>query len=99
MEVDPAEAVPAVGPSPDPLLAQYGSDRPPVELLPGVSLSPIVNACWLPKDAKVTHQPGKSALVAHVMMRLLFDMASSQGFFRVLGFQRYPDGAEETIEP
>lgn len=45
--------VPA-GPAPDPVLEElYGSKRPPVELLPGVPLSPIVNSCLLPKDAKV----------------------------------------------
>lgn len=41
-------------PAADPLLAQlYGSERPPVELLPGVALSPLVSTCWLPKAAKV----------------------------------------------
>jgi hypothetical protein len=40
--------------SPDQTLAQlYKSARPPVELVPGVSLSPIVNGAWLPKEAKV----------------------------------------------
>ncbi|GFR49624.1 hypothetical protein Agub_g11696 [Astrephomene gubernaculifera] len=44
---------PASGPAPDPILFElYGSERPPVELLPGVALSPIVNSCWLPGDAK-----------------------------------------------
>lgn len=41
------------GKEPDATLAVlYNSSRPPVELLPGVSLSPIVNACWLPSDYK-----------------------------------------------
>ncbi|PNW76202.1 hypothetical protein CHLRE_12g544000v5 [Chlamydomonas reinhardtii] len=45
-------AAPA-GPAPDPVLNElYGSERPAVELLPGVPLSPIVNSCWLPADAK-----------------------------------------------
>ncbi|EFJ45335.1 radial spoke protein 5 [Volvox carteri f. nagariensis] len=46
--------VPAPALSPDPILFElYGSERPPVELLPGISLSPVVNSCWLPADAKV----------------------------------------------
>lgn len=45
------EAAPS--PSPDPVLLElYGSQRPPVELLSNVPLSPIVNSCWLPGDAK-----------------------------------------------
>lgn len=31
----------------------YKSARPPVELVPGVALSAIVNAAWLPRNAKV----------------------------------------------
>ncbi|GIL49677.1 hypothetical protein Vafri_5995 [Volvox africanus] len=50
---EPVEEVAAPALSPDPLLFElYGSERPPVELLPGVALSPIVNSCWLPGDAK-----------------------------------------------
>lgn len=52
----PAEGAPAEGEpevSPDKLLQQlYQSARPAVELLPGVSLSALINACWLEKDAK-----------------------------------------------
>lgn len=45
------EAQPEV--SPDETLANlYKSSRPAVELLPGVNLSPIVNSCCLPGDAK-----------------------------------------------
>lgn len=41
------------------LAALYKSARPPVELLPGLSLSAIVNSAWLPSDAKV-RQRGRS---------------------------------------
>ena len=37
------------------LAALYKSARPAVELVPGVSLSAIVNACWLPDEAKVSY--------------------------------------------
>ncbi|GLC34831.1 NEDD4 E3 ubiquitin-protein ligase [Pleodorina starrii] len=48
-----AAPAPTPAPSPDPVLFElYGSERPPVELLPEVPLSPIVNSCWLPGDAK-----------------------------------------------
>ena len=41
-------------PAPDiTLAALYRSDRPAVELLPGVQLSPIITACWIPGDVKV----------------------------------------------
>jgi hypothetical protein len=41
--------------SPDQKLAQlYKSQRPAVELLPGVALSALVNTTWLPGDPKVT---------------------------------------------
>jgi hypothetical protein len=55
----PVEGVeePVEEPKPDPTLEElYKSARPPVDLVPGVALSAIVNAAWLPKDAKVhTH--------------------------------------------
>ena len=45
--------------SPDKTLAQlYKSARPPVELLPGVNLSALVNTAWLPSDAKVSQFVG-----------------------------------------
>lgn len=34
------------------LAALYKSSRPAVELVPGVSLSPVINAAWLPGEAK-----------------------------------------------
>lgn len=41
--------------APDARLAElYKSLRPPVELVPGVGLSAVVNAAWLPSDAKVS---------------------------------------------
>ncbi|MEW5315305.1 MAG: hypothetical protein WDW38_006745 [Sanguina aurantia] len=41
-------------PPPDALLkALYKSERPSVDLLPGVGLSPIINGCWLSDDARV----------------------------------------------
>ncbi|MEW5297573.1 MAG: hypothetical protein WDW36_000775 [Sanguina aurantia] len=41
-------------PPPDALLkALYKSERPAVDLLPGVGLSPIINGCWLSDDARV----------------------------------------------
>lgn len=53
MEASSSEEPPA--PPPDPLLEElYGSDRPAVELLPSVPLSPIVTACLLPKSPKVS---------------------------------------------
>lgn len=40
-------------PPPCPILSTlYGSSRPAVELLPGVNLSPILNACWLLAESK-----------------------------------------------
>jgi len=39
--------------APDKMLEKlYKSSRPAVELLPGVNLSPVINACWLKRDAK-----------------------------------------------
>ncbi len=50
----PAGELEAAAPAPDVTLATlYKSARPPVELVPGVSLSPVINAAWLPKEAKV----------------------------------------------
>jgi hypothetical protein len=50
MELAEAEA-----PQPDPdvlLAALYKSSRPPVDLVPGLPLSPVISAAWLPVDAK-----------------------------------------------
>lgn len=41
------------GPLPDPRLAIYNSAKPTVELLPGVPLSALISAAWLPEDARV----------------------------------------------
>ncbi|GAX80302.1 hypothetical protein CEUSTIGMA_g7740.t1 [Chlamydomonas eustigma] len=39
--------------APDKTLAQlYKSARPPVDLIPGLSLSALINTAWLPSDAK-----------------------------------------------
>ena len=49
-----SESPPLEGLSPDRKLAQlYKSMRPAVELIPGVSLSALVNTVWLPGDDKV----------------------------------------------
>lgn len=56
MADDPTTAPEAEGEvvSPDKLLAAlYKSDRPAVELLPGVTLSAIINSVWLHRPSKV----------------------------------------------
>lgn len=65
-EPAPEEATPV---APDVTLAAlYKSARPPVELIPGVNLSAIVNATWLPKPAKV----GTLSILQHSFSFALF---------------------------
>jgi hypothetical protein len=53
MEVD-GESSTSEFQAPDKTLAQlYKSARPPVDLIPGLSLSAMVNTAWIPSDAKV----------------------------------------------
>ena len=67
--------------APDKTLAQlYQSSRPPVDLLPGVSLSALVNTAWLPGDAKVARACSVSdrALSPRVRLALISRMFDAQ---------------------
>ncbi|KAG1678863.1 hypothetical protein FOA52_003531 [Chlamydomonas sp. UWO 241] len=46
------EADPTSQPAPDPALDRYASRRPAVQLIPGLTLSPLVSTAQLPSDAK-----------------------------------------------